>query len=129
MSVTGAVKRGSIVYVDLNPRTGHEQGSLRPVLVVSDGLIQSNPGSTNAMVIPITTKDRLNVMKVPVPEGITIYGALVGKSDWTTLDGFAIPNHARSIDLDARNAVVIGEVDPTSEFYIRSVTIIRAILA
>jgi mRNA interferase MazF len=129
MSVTGAVKRGSIVYVDLNPRTGHEQSSLRPVLVVSDGFIQSNPGSTNAMVIPITTKGRLNVMKVPVPKGITVDGALVGKTDWTNLDGFAIPNHARSVDLDARNAVVIGEIDPTSEFYIRSVTIIRAILA
>jgi mRNA interferase MazF len=129
MSITGAVKRGSIVYVNLNPRTGHEQGSLRPVLVVSDGFIHSNSGSTNAMVIPITTKDRFNVMKVSVPEGITVNGALVGKSDWTKLDGFAIPNHARSVDLDARNAVVIGEVDPTSDFYIRSVTIIRAILA
>ncbi|MBU8763797.1 type II toxin-antitoxin system PemK/MazF family toxin [Micrococcus luteus] len=129
MGVTGQVKRGSIVYLSLDPTRGHEQGSFRPLLVVSDGFIQSNPGSTNAFIVPITTKDRSNVMKVPVPADIEVDGALVGKPEWTELSGFSIPNHARSVDLSARNAVVIGEVDPQSDFYLRSVTIVRAILA
>ncbi|MGU3471708.1 type II toxin-antitoxin system PemK/MazF family toxin [Paenibacillus sp. D51F] len=35
MGITGDVKRGSIVYLSLNPTKGQEQASYRPVLVVS----------------------------------------------------------------------------------------------
>lgn len=128
MSITGTVERGSIVYLNLNPKKGHEQGNARPAIVVSPGIIRSNPGSTNAWIVPITNQDRKNVMRVPVPSGIKVDGSLVGQT-WTELGGYAIPNHLRSVDLDARNAVVIGQVPLDSDFFKRMITIARAILA
>ncbi|MDG0794078.1 type II toxin-antitoxin system PemK/MazF family toxin [Cohnella ginsengisoli] len=128
MTITGTVERGSIVYLNLNPTKGHEQGNAQPAIVVSPGIIQSNPGSTNAWIVPITNKDHNNVMRVPVPPGIPADGTLVGQA-WTELGGFAIPNHMRSIDLNARDAVVIGQVPLDSDFFLRTITIARAILA
>lgn len=129
MSITGNVFRGSVIELNLNPAIGHEQAMIRPVIVISDGIIQSNPSSTNAFIVPITNRDKHNVFKISIPPGISVDGSLVGKPNWTTLGGFAIPNHARSVDLDARNAVVVGQIDPSSDFYQRVVTIVRAIIA
>ncbi len=128
MSITGTVERGSIVYLNLNPKRGHEQGNPRPAIVVSPGIIRSDPGSTNAWIVPITNGDHYNVMRVPVPAGIHVNGSLIGQA-WTELEGFAIPNHLRSVDLNARDAVVIGQVPIESEFFLRTITIARAILA
>jgi Growth inhibitor len=128
MSIIGIVERGSIVYLNLNPSRGHEQGNARPAIVVSPGIIQSNPRATNAWIVPVTNSDRHNVFRVAVPAGIAVDGALVGQS-WTSLEGWAIPNHLRSVDLFARDAVVIGQVPANSEFFLRVITIARSILA
>lgn len=129
MSITGTVIRGSIVWIRLFPTIGHEQSGFRSALVLSDGIIKAHANSTMAFIVPITTRVRGNVFEIPVPPGITVNGALAGNPSITELEGIALADQSRSTDLDARNAIVIGQVDPTSAFYQQVVTYVRAILA
>lgn len=48
------IKRGYIVYADLSPARGSEQGGLRPCLVVSNNI--GNHYAPIVMVAPITTQ-------------------------------------------------------------------------
>jgi mRNA interferase MazF len=59
-----------IWIVDLNPAVGHEQGGVRPVLVVSDDQLNHSRADL-VMVVPITGTDRGLVTHVPIrpPEG------------------------------------------------------------
>jgi mRNA interferase MazF len=45
------ILRGDIVWADLNPVRGHEQGGLRPVVVVSDDVFNAKSGTVIAMAI------------------------------------------------------------------------------
>lgn len=45
------VLRGDIVWADLRPATGHEQGGLRPVLVLSHDLFNERSGTVIAAAI------------------------------------------------------------------------------
>ena len=45
------VLRGDIVWANLNPAKGHEQGGLRPVLVVSHALFNERSGTVIAVAI------------------------------------------------------------------------------
>jgi mRNA interferase MazF len=47
---------GSILLCDLNPVTGHEQGGVRPVVVVSHDRYRAIPGLFLA--VPLTSRDR-----------------------------------------------------------------------
>lgn len=50
-------RRGSIVWVDLNPTRGREQAGTRPAVVVaSDGYLANVPDLV--IVVPVTTTDR-----------------------------------------------------------------------
>ncbi len=45
------VLRGDIVWANLNPAKGHEQGGLRPVLVLSHALFNERSGTVIAVAI------------------------------------------------------------------------------
>jgi len=45
------ILRGDIVWADLNPVRGHEQGGLRPVVVVSEDIFNASSGTVIAMAI------------------------------------------------------------------------------
>jgi mRNA interferase MazF len=45
------VLRGDIVWADLNPARGHEQGGLRPVVVVSEDVFNARSGTVIAMAV------------------------------------------------------------------------------
>lgn len=126
MSITGNIQRGSIVYVDLNPRAGYEQGGRRPALVVSEGII--NPGKLAqkfAAVVPITNTDREYPYHVPIPEdGIAINHPEDGN---VFLTGHALCEQVKSLDMNQRNASVAGQVDITSEFYRNVIARVRSI--
>ena len=58
------IKRGEIYYADLNPVKGHEQGGVRPVLILQNNL--GNTYSPTTIVAPITSKVRKTVMPTHV---------------------------------------------------------------
>lgn len=65
------IKRGDILYADLTPAVGAEQGGTRPVLVMQSNLINADRLDM-IIVIPITTNkstaDSAEDMTVDVPE-------------------------------------------------------------
>ena len=61
-----AIKRGEIYYADLNPVKGHEQGGVRPVLILQNNL--GNTYSPTTIVAPITSK----VGKTVLPTHVAI---------------------------------------------------------
>jgi len=128
MAITGTVARGSVVWLNFYPQSGNEQAGYRPAIVISDGLI--DPTHSNlALVVPVTSPIKPGYpFHIPVPAGIAIDGSLAGVP-YTTLNGVVLTDHMKSLDLSARNAVVIGEISPGSPFYNQMVTYLRAILA
>jgi len=77
---------GDIVWLDLNPRTGHEQSGRRPCIVISSHLFSEHTGM--AVVCPITSRVRGLPFEI-VMEGTETQGAI-------------LPIHLRSIDLASR---------------------------
>ena len=45
------ILRGDIVWADLNPVRGHEQGGNRPVVIISDDVFNARSGTVIAMAI------------------------------------------------------------------------------
>src|SRR5216683_1832539 len=45
------ILRGDVVWADLNPERGHEQGCLRPVVVISEDVFNARSGTVIAMAI------------------------------------------------------------------------------
>ena len=63
-------RRGEVWYADLDPVVGHEQAGLRPVLIISDNLINQAPNDL-VIAVPMTTRYRGVALHVPIspPEG------------------------------------------------------------
>lgn len=96
-SASQAPREGDIVYVDLNPVVGHEQGGQRPVLVISPFSYNAKTGM--AIVVPLTTRIKGYPFEVPLGAG-TVHPTV------------AIADGVRSIDWSARNATKKGSVGP-----------------
>jgi mRNA interferase MazF len=63
--LSAPLRRGSIIWVDLEPTRGREQAGARPAIVVaSEGYLANVPEL--AIVVPITTTDRGWPHHVPV---------------------------------------------------------------
>ncbi len=45
------ILRGDVFWADLNPARGHEQGGLRPVVVISEDVFNARSGTVIAMAI------------------------------------------------------------------------------
>ncbi|MEK5282982.1 MULTISPECIES: type II toxin-antitoxin system PemK/MazF family toxin [Paenibacillus] len=123
--VTGNVARGSIVWLRLSPQAGNEQAGYRPAIVLSDGLIDPN-NSFFALIVPITNTTRHYPFEVPVPADIQISGTNVTQQH---LSGVVLTDQVKSLDLSARNAEVIGQLDLESAFFLNIITNVRSILA
>jgi mRNA interferase MazF len=73
------ILRGDVVWADLNPARGHEQGGLRPVVVVSEDVFNARSGTVIAMAVtsqpqragfPLTLE--LASVKLPKPSWVKI---------------------------------------------------------
>ncbi len=63
--MSGPLRRGSIVWVDLDSTQGHEQAGTRPAVVIaSHGYLSNIPELV--IVVPVTTTDRAWPHHVPV---------------------------------------------------------------
>ncbi|SDS86991.1 transcriptional modulator of MazE/toxin, MazF [Paenibacillaceae bacterium GAS479] len=126
MSITGNVERGSIVWMQFRPNAGNEQAGYRPGLILSDGLI--DPSYSNfAVVVPVTNQAKGYAFEVEVPAGIKVDSSLA--AGYEQLSGVVLTDQLKSLDLAARNAVVVGKVDTESFFFKTVLTYARSILA
>ncbi len=85
---------GDIVWLSLDPRTGHEQSGHRPALVISPKLLVERTGL--AVICPITSK----VKGLP-------YEVVLKR---TKTKGAVLPIHLRSVDVLARHAKFIEKI-------------------
>lgn len=130
MSITGNVERGSIVWCNLHPTKGHEQNGYRASIVISDGFIDPSLNKM-ALTVPVTTQQMGHSFEIPVPPGIETPGShlLPPHLQFLELEGVVLINNVRSIDLDGRNAVVIGRVNTESEFFEEIIDNVMGLLA
>jgi len=87
---------GDIVWLNLDPRRGHEQSGRRPVLVLSSR--RFTQATSLAVVCPITSKVK----------GLPFEVVL----DGTKTSGAILPIHVRSVDVVARQAKFIEASPP-----------------
>lgn len=90
-------ERGDIIWLVLDPRTGHEQSGRRPVLVLSPRLFTERTGL--AVICPVTTRAK----------GLPFEIALKR----TKTEGAVLPIHVRSVDVIARKAKFIEKAPPS----------------
>lgn len=73
------ILRGDVVWADLDPARGHEQGGRRPVVVLSDEVFNRRSGTVIAMALtsqpqqagfPLTLK--VGSLKLPQPSWVKI---------------------------------------------------------
>lgn len=85
-------KRGDVVWIDLNPQSGHEQAGRRPAVVLSPQNYNSKVGL--AVFCPITTRIKGYPFEVVLPEGLPAAGAILS-------------DQVKSLDWRARNVELI----------------------
>ena len=85
-------KQGDIVWITLDPQSGHEEMGRRPALIISGNVaLKLMPGL--AAVCPISNTDT----------GFPTHVPLEGQTGSTT--GFVFVEQFKSLDIKARNAV------------------------
>ena len=85
-------RRGDIVWLDFNPRTGREQAGHRPAIIISPQ--QFNALSSLVFVCPITSKVKGFSFEVLLPEEVQTKGVV-------------LIHHLRSIDWKTRGIKLI----------------------
>jgi mRNA interferase MazF len=81
------VKQGSLVWLNFDPQTGHEQKGRRPALVISNDTF--NHFSNLAIVCPITNTDKDYPFHIKLDER-------------TKTTGVILCDQARALDINAR---------------------------
>lgn len=84
-----AFRQGDIIWMDFTPQAGHEQAGRRPALVVSNS--EFNATGALTMVCPITHTKTRRAVRPELPAGMRSSGCV-------------LCDHARFVDLSARNA-------------------------
>ncbi len=84
--------RGDVVWITLNPQTGHEQAGRRPAVVLSPAPYNRKVGL--AILCPITNKVKGYPFEVVLPSGLDVGGAVLS-------------DQVKSLDWRARQAEVI----------------------
>jgi len=92
MATAYVPERGDIVWIDCEPKAGHEQGGHRPALVLSKR--EFNEATTFALFCPITSQVKGYPFEVELPAGLKISGAI-------------LTDQVKSLSWDARNAEFI----------------------
>ena len=82
-------ERGDVVWMTLNPQTGHEQAGRRPCVVLSPASYNGRVGL--AVLCPITNQIKGYPFEVIVPEGLAVTGAVLS-------------DQIKNLDWRARNA-------------------------
>ncbi|MEK6710615.1 MAG: endoribonuclease MazF [Nitrospinota bacterium] len=81
--------RGDVIWLDLDPRSGHEQAGHRPALVISPQ--PYNQKTSLALCCPITRQVKGYPFEVKLPDGLPVSGVVLS-------------DHVRNLDWQARSA-------------------------
>ena len=77
-------ERGDVVWITLNPQTGHEQAGRRPAVVLSPGAYNGKVGL--ALLCPVTNQVNGYPFEVLIPAGLAVSGAILADQvkslDW-----------------------------------------------
>jgi mRNA interferase MazF len=73
------ILRGDIVWADLNPVRGHEQGGERPVVVVSEDVFNARSGTVIAMAV--TSRPQ----RAGFPLTLELTGAKLPRRSWVKI--------------------------------------------
>ena len=87
-------RKGELIALTFDPRSGHEQRGRRPALVVSNDLFNRHTGLCVACPITNTRRDYPFHVALPAREGVT---------------GFVMVEQVKSIDYRARKAKRLGK--------------------
>ena len=73
--VNGVPQQGDIITIDLDPRMGHEQQGLRPVIVLSNNIVSKY---TNVVIVaPISTTQRRLPLYHNLPDNLKTKGTVL----------------------------------------------------
>lgn len=86
-------EEGDLFWINLDPRTGHEQSGHRPCLILSSSQFTSRTGI--AIICPVTSKVKGLPYEVPVRAG--------------EINGVILSFHIRSVDFKTRNPKYITQ--------------------
>ncbi len=90
-------KRGDVVYISLNPQSGHEQSGRRPAVVLSP--LPYNDKVGLALLCPITNQVKGYPFEVVIPADILVTGVILS-------------DQLKSLDWRTRNAEFICTLPP-----------------
>ena len=88
--------QGDLIVFDFSPTLGHEPTGRRPSLVVSSDFFNASTSMT--MVCPITSTDNGFPLHFKLPDNLKI-------------QGFIVSEQVRGLDLNARQAKKLDELD------------------
>jgi mRNA interferase MazF len=88
--------RGDIIWLDFDPRAGHEQAGRRPALVLTPRLYNQRTGL--CLVCPVTSQQKGYPFEVPLPLDSRVSGAILA-------------DHIKSVDWSARHATMITRAE------------------
>ena len=81
-------QRGDVVWIALNPQSGHEQAGRRPAVVLSPGIY--NEKVELVILCPITNQIKGYPFEVIIPDGLPVSGVILADQiksvDWRVRD-------------------------------------------
>lgn len=86
------VKQGTIIKVNFNPQSGHEQSGYRPAIVISNNIFNQKTNLT--IVCPITNTNNHFPLHVPLDER-------------TQTTGVILCEHIKALDLNNRKYQIV----------------------
>ncbi len=89
------VKQGTIVKINFNPQSGHEQAGYRPAVVISNNIF--NQKAKLAIVCPITNTNNHFPLHIPLDER-------------TKTTGVILCEHIKALDLNSRSYQVVEKL-------------------
>ena len=89
------LRAGDVVWVDLRPTRGREQGGVRPAVALTD--LDFHRRNDTAIVCPVTSNTAPWPTKVILPDGLKVRGAI-------------LVDQVRALDRSARGFRAVGRV-------------------
>ena len=86
------VRQGTIIKINFNPQSGHEQAGYRPAVVISNNIF--NRKTRLSIVCPITNTDNKFPLHVPL-------------DNRTKTTGVILCEHIKALDLNSRTYQII----------------------